>query len=1097
MSGSGVPGTLEFEGPVTILFTDVEGSTELRTRLGDEASQDILRSCDRVIRSQVEAAGGREIKSLGDGLMVAFTSAKKAVGCAVAIQRAVQDETSAGTDGHLRVRIGLNTGEVIAEEGDLHGEAIHAAARVAARARGGEILTTGVVRELAGTVPDVTFRDRGRVRLRGFPDRRQIYEVVWRTDEAPVTVLGRTPYVGREAEKAELLRLMEKAVAGQGAVVMIGGEPGVGKTRLAEEILAEAAKRGMLGLVGHCYETESAPPYVAFVEILESAARGAARSEALREALGDVAGEIARIVPELRRLFPDIPPPLELPPEQERRYLFNSIAEFLQRAGALRPQLLLLDDLHWADEPTLLLLEHLSERVHELPVLIVGTYRDVELDTARPLANALERLVRRRLAHRISLRRLPQEEVAQMLKALAKTEAPDPLVQALYDETEGNPFFVEEVYKYLSEEGKLFDEKGLWRSELNIDELEVPEGVRLVIGRRLERLSESARRVLAAAAVIGRAFTYDLLRESADIDEDTLLDALDDAERAYLVTSSDASDDDRLLFAHELIRQTLLGSVSAPRRRKLHANVADAMERIYKDSLEENAADIASHLGQAGSAVDPQRTIRYLQLAADRALSVAAFEDGQRYCEDALTLEPKDDLEKAELLFRLGLAQRSLGRVDEALSAWREALEIFVNVADPERVGEVCFDMAQQFAWASRWPEALEIAARGLQVLGDRVSTPRARLYGISGVVLAHSGQYDAAVALINEGQATAQKVGDPLLLAYEQLSRALIHQVFLELDKAVSVGMPAVPALRNAGALWDLCSFLGFMQFAFFFLGRWEEANAVAAELEPMARRIGHYGALVFAREARPIPEFIKTDLAGMQAIIEEDSKLAEQVGALQQSQMTQWRGVIEMWRGDLEAAEEWFQAALDLEAPGIWSQPPWGHLFLNWCYRGERERALKEFEAHSHLLPEAGRPNHWGGAHILSCAVEGFWILGERKRAAELQPLVVEVLLGKGIGRNWDLRLHEITAGIGAAAGESWDEAEKYFEAGLAKADELGLTVQQADGRRFFAEMLLERGREGDSSRAADLLEEALGVYRDIGMRRHVELVETLRAR
>ncbi|MFN2524763.1 MAG: AAA family ATPase [Actinomycetota bacterium] len=1094
MSASVTPGALEFEGPVTILFTDVEGSTELRTRLGDEASHEILRAHESLVRDQVGAAGGREIKSLGDGLMVAFNSAKKAVACAVAIQRTLQERPPAVSDGGLRIRIGLNTGEVIAEEGDLYGEAIHAAARIAARARGGEILAAGVVRELAGTVPEVSFRDRGRVRLRGFPDRRQIYEVVWRADEAPVVVIGRTPYVGRQSERAELLRLVEKAASGQGAVAVIGGEPGVGKTRLTEEAVAEATKRGMLGLIGHCYETESAPPYVAFVEILESAARGAARSEALREALGDVAGEVARIVPELRRIFPDIPPPIELPPEQERRYLFNSVGEFLQRASALRPQLIVLDDLHWADEPTLLLVEHLAERIHEHPVLILGTYRDVELDVARPLANTLERLVRRRLAHRISLRRLPEQDVAQMLKALAKKDAPAPLVKALYEETEGNPFFVEEVYKYLSEEGKLFDEQGDWRAELQLEELEVPEGVRLVIGRRLERLSDSARKVLAAGAVIGRAFSYELLKEVDDSDEDALLDALDDAERAYLITSAAETDEDRLTFAHELIRQTLLGSVSTPRRRRLHARVAEAMERIHKESLAENAADIASHLERAGPAADPQRTIHFLGLAAERALAVAAFEDALRFSEDALALEPNNELVRAELLYRLGLAQRSLGRVDEALITWRDALSIFERVADPIRVGEVCYDMANQFAWASRWPESLEIAARGLQVVGDAVSVPRARLLGISGVILAHSGQYEAAVALIEEGKSIAEKMGDPVLLGYEQLARALIHQVYMELDKAVSIGMPTTPMLQEAGALWDLASFLGFMQFALFFLGRWDEAEAVAEELEPLARRLGHFGALVFALEARPIPEFIGADLQKMEVRLEEDAKVAQHLGPLQQSQMEQWKGIIQFWRGRWDKAGAHFESAVGLDAPGIWAELPWGQLWLHRCYLGDRDRALEEFDARRHLLPESERPNHWGAAHILSCAVEGFRMLGERERVAELYPLVLEVLIGKSVGRNFDLRLHETIAGIAAGAAERWDEAETHFQAAVEKAETLGLRVEQIDARRFYAQMLLDRREGHDEERAAELLEQALQTYRDIGMAKHIEIAERL---
>src|SRR3990172_1791618 len=190
--------------------------------------------------------------------------------------------------------------------------------------------------------------------------------------------------------------------------------------------------------------------------MLEAAAR-TFPPEALRDALGDSAQEVAKLMPELRRMFPDIPLPPELPPEQEQRYLFNGMRDFLVRAGRAQPLLLVLDDLHWADDSTMLLVQHIAQQLHEMPVLIVGTYRDVELDVARPLARALEELLRQRLAHRIAIRRLPHDDVAAMLQALSGQEPPTPLVEVVFSETEGNPFFVEEVFQHLAEEGKLFD----------------------------------------------------------------------------------------------------------------------------------------------------------------------------------------------------------------------------------------------------------------------------------------------------------------------------------------------------------------------------------------------------------------------------------------------------------------------------------------------------------------------------------------------------------------------------------------------------------------------------------------------------------------
>ncbi|MCA1842267.1 MAG: AAA family ATPase, partial [Actinobacteria bacterium] len=432
---------------------------------------------------------------------------------------------------------------------------------------------------------------------------RQSPDLEWKPVEAAPDQTGsaalfsdRTPFVGREAELAELRRLVGRVRAGAGALVMVGGEPGVGKTRLAQEISSACAREGFQTFTGHCYEMAGAEPYVPVVEAYEQALAQAASPEAFRRFLGDEAPEIARLVPKLRRLCPDIPPPLDLPAEQERRFLFNSVWEVLARTARARPTLLVLDDIHWADEPTMLLIQHLAERIAEAPVLIVGLYRDSEVDVGRPLSRTFEELTRRRLARRLPLGRLPQENVAEMLRALAGQEPPSGLVEVIYGEAEGNPFFTEEVFKHLAEEGRLFDADGRFHTDLAVDELDVPEGVRLVVGARLRRLGDDGRMALGSAAVLGRVFSFELLRHLAGLPEDRLLGLVEEAERARLVATVKGSGaPDRFIFAHELIRQTVLAELSAPRRQRLHARAADVLERVYASTLEQQAAALAHH----------------------------------------------------------------------------------------------------------------------------------------------------------------------------------------------------------------------------------------------------------------------------------------------------------------------------------------------------------------------------------------------------------------------------------------------------------------------------------------------------------------------
>ncbi|HET9372959.1 MAG TPA: protein kinase, partial [Vicinamibacterales bacterium] len=476
----------------------------------------------------------------------------------------------------------------------------------------------------------------------------------------------RWPMVGRDAERSELMLRLEDALAGRGALVLIGGEPGIGKTRLTEEVLAEARRRGAFCLVGHCYEGEGAPPYVPFVEITEHTAR-AVPPAAWRSVLGDSASEVAKLMPELRRMFPDIPPPVEIPAEQQRRFFFNAYRTYVERSCRANPIAVVFEDLHWADEPTLQLSLHVAQGMSSLPLLVIGTYRDVELDVTRPFAKILELLLRQRLATRITLRRLPAEGVADLLTAMSGRPAPASLARAIFKETEGNPFFIEEVFQHLAEEGRLFDASGAWHQDLRVDSLQVPEGVRLVIGRRLERLNDTTRRILTTAAVIGRAFSLTLLEAVEDAAGDAVLDAVEAAERAHLLSPQPGVRESRYVFAHELIRQTLIEALSLPRRQRLHGKVAAAIERVHANALEPHVSALAHHLYQAGAASDPAKTSDCLARAADQARAAAAHEEGLAHLDNALSLwEGEETARVADLMTRRGYALRSLGRLEPA-----------------------------------------------------------------------------------------------------------------------------------------------------------------------------------------------------------------------------------------------------------------------------------------------------------------------------------------------------------------------------------------------------------------------------------------------
>ncbi len=779
------------EGTVTILFTDVVGSTELTNRLGDDAARSVLGACDDLVRRQIGRHRGQEVKGTGDGLMVAFTSARRAIACAVDIQQAMAARRRREPERAVAVKIGLNTGEVIREEADLFGAMVTAAARIADHASAGEILVSDSLKGVLGPATAVDLEDRGEVSLRGFPDPWRLHAVRWQQEAAGLGPPERTPFVGREDERSLLRHLLDEAIRGQGSLVMIGGEAGIGKTRLAEEAAAEARQRGFLTLTGHCYEMQGAPPYIPFVEVLQAAAQ-LASPEGLREALGDAAPEVARLIPELYRALPDIGPPLGPPPEEKRHDVFNGVMEFLRSTAQRGPLLLMLEDLHWADESTLLLLRHIAPCVDQTPLLIVGTYRDVELGVDRPLAQALAELHRHRLAQRLSLRRLGQPAVSSMIEGLSG-QAPSPaLVRAVWSATEGNPFFVEELLRHLLAEGDIFDEEGRLRADVRADELVVPEGVRLLAVGWLRRVSEETGRLLMEAAILGGSFSFEMLQATTGMETDGLLDALDEAERAHLVVTSSSNGSDILVgFTHELIRQALIGWLSLPRRQRLHLKVAEAIERLSLPGSEEHASSLAHHYRSAGRLADPGRVATACRAAGDLALGMKAYPEAEAEYLAALNAAHRPgDLstdERVAVLHKLGQVYRGQGRSDEAVASFDQAIDLCGGPDSGRAPADLFVSKADALAFRPL-PQPLEaldaLAAARRSVGADKLL--QTRITEMEAQSLVQLRRYTEAEEAAGKALAMAEEIDSNYLKARALMAFGLCHLSTLDVERVV-----------------------------------------------------------------------------------------------------------------------------------------------------------------------------------------------------------------------------------------------------------------------------------------------------------------------
>src|SRR3990172_2097993 len=445
----------------------------------------------------------------------------------------------------------------------------------------------------------------------------------------PLDRLAGGVFVGREKEMDELRAGLEDALSGRGRLLMLVGEPGIGKTRTSEEFATYAGLRNAQVLWGRCYEGEGAPAYWPWVQVIRSFVHDRDPA-ALMSEMGPGAADIAQVVSEVREGRPGLPAPPALEPEQARFRLFDSITTFLKNASKGQPIVLVLDDLHWADKPSLLLLQFLARELRGARLLVLATYRDVELRREHPLSDALGELARAGLSQRILLRGLTEQDVARFIEITAGMRPPQALGDAVYRETEGNPFFVNEIVRLLVADGRLDRPE-----EVKSWSVTIPQGVREVVGRRLNHLSKECNGVLTVASVIGREFGVDALERVSDVSDDRLLEVLEEAVGARVVAEVPRSAG-RYSFSHALIRETLYEELSTTRRVRLHRQIGEALEGLYATNPEPHLAELAYHFSEGAQGGDVEKAIDYAVRAGDRAAALLAHEDSVHQYEMAL-----------------------------------------------------------------------------------------------------------------------------------------------------------------------------------------------------------------------------------------------------------------------------------------------------------------------------------------------------------------------------------------------------------------------------------------------------------------------------
>ncbi|MGH3040689.1 MAG: ATP-binding protein, partial [Gaiellaceae bacterium] len=582
---------------------------------------------------------------------------------------------------------------------------------------------------------------------------------------APPSSAGPWPgvLVGREYELGTLRSALRDALSGQGRLVLLAGEPGIGKSRLADAIAAEARDQDAAVLWGRSWEAGGAPAYWPWVQSLRTLVR-ALSPERLGSDLGGGAADVAELVPELRQVLPDLPAARAADPETARFRLFDAVSAFLRSAGEAQPLVLVLDDVHAADTPSLLLLQFLAGELPAVRMLVLAAYRDTELTEDHPLTTALAVLDRHPVV-RLSLRGLSEREVSQLIELTTGDAPPTSLVAAVHEKTEGNPLFVGEVVRLLAGEELLERPPRLWQ-------LAVPHGIRQVIARRLSRLPEETNDILTLAAVLGREFDVEALEGLTGLPREDLLEKLDEALAARIVIEVPGGIG-RLRFSHALIRDTLYHELPVARRVRMHREAGVALERRYADLIEPHLAELAHHFTQAAPAGDPGKAVDYASRAGDRAVRVLAYEEAVRLFDVSLqTLELQsvvDPERRCKLLLRLGDAQARVGDGQGSKETFLSAASAARRLGETDLFARAALGYGGRFLWARAGsdPHLVPLLDEALVELGSQESQLKARVMSRLAGALRDEHDRKRPDELSAAAVELARRLGDPEALAY------------------------------------------------------------------------------------------------------------------------------------------------------------------------------------------------------------------------------------------------------------------------------------------------------------------------------------------
>jgi tetratricopeptide (TPR) repeat protein len=889
-------------------------------------------------------------------------------------------------------------------------------------------------------------------------------------------------FVGREREVAELLAGLEDALSGRGRLILLSGEPGIGKSRLADEFASQARELGARVLWGRCWEAGGAPAYWPWVQVLRTYLRSQ-DSGTIRELMGPGATDIAQMLPEIHDLFPEIPPPPSLDPESARFRLFDSTAMFLRSVAAAESLLLLIEDIHAADTPSLLLLRFLATQLQDSRLLVVATFRDVQLTPERSLAAMVSQLQREPSTHHLALGGLAEDEVALFVEVAAGLTPAVALVSALRRGTHGNPLFLNEAVRLLRAEGRLRE-----LGDVASLRLTVPQAIRDVIARRVDHLTEASREALSIASVLGPEFSTETLARVAGRPPEDALEVLGEAVTAGLLAEV-AGPQGRFRFSHDLIRETLYKELTSAGRTRLHRRAAEVLEELYGEKADRHLAELARHFSESATPGQSERAVDYALRAGEAAARSLAYEEAVRLFRmalQALELDARPDEQLlAEALLRLGDAQSRSGDFVGAKDWFLRAADVARRTGDPRHLARAALGYGGRFLWARAGSDShlIPLLQDALVLLGGQDDRLRARLLSRLACALRSSPDQERIAALGRQAVDIARALNDPSTLGYALAGMTWAIWGPGNPEERIEV---TTELLRVAAQADDGERLIDGHMARYAALAELGAMTKTRAELEAAQRTA--------QRLRQPAHQWLASAVVTQLALLEGafdragaliDEELAAAVEANPgQDNISAARFHLFLLRREQGRAEEMIETIRVTMDDLPWYPLHRGALALLLLDAGREAEARDVFEELARdEFNVLHRDNEWMlGVALASEACAG---LSEAKAARTLYDQLVSFAGRQAIGQpEGSVGAADRYLGLLATTTSRFDVAQHHFEDGLLMNERMGARAWVAHTEHDYAGMLLVRDGPGDHERALELFGSCLQTCQDLGM-------------